>query len=100
MSRPIPELRDELRLVADEVKMLGYNSLAAWVTAIADDMHRKPANRMTEVKPAKMTESLAREIRRYAQRQPEASLVEIAREFSVNPSRVSEAISHAKTWDD
>lgn len=86
----IPEVRDELRRIAEEFSIPRLHDLA-------DELIRRPTVRRTKVKSNKVTIDVEASIRSFARRNPDMSYVEIARYYNINPGRVSEAIAGKRT---
>lgn len=86
-SRSIPEVRDRLRELADE---LGIDELHD----LADQMYRKSAKRRASVRSPKLTPEMAAEIRQYAADHPDAHQQDVAEHFGVNHGRISEALDN------
>lgn len=81
----LPEIAARLREKADEY-------LDPELARLADAIRRRPPARRAPPTSVPMSDELRAEIRRYAEKHPDASYVEIGRFFKVNPGRVSEAV--------
>ncbi len=86
-KRNIPQIRDRLRELADE---LGVEELHD----LADEMYRNSPVRRARTKSAHLTVELAHEIRIFALKNPKMHQRDIAQKFNVNPGRVSEAMNN------
>ncbi|MDT0509260.1 hypothetical protein [Novosphingobium sp. MMS21-SN21R] len=85
----IPEVRDRLRELADELECEELEDLA-------DQLYRQqPARRAPRRSPI-VTPELAEEIRQYSASNPAAHQQDIAEHFGVNHGRVSEALNHQR----
>ncbi|ABS14254.1 hypothetical protein I6H96_02665 [Brucella anthropi] len=84
----IPEIR---RRLLEKSKKYDDPELAV----LAKELCRRTSANRSAVKSSPMTPTLARQIRKYKTGNPDASHVEIASHFNVNPGRVSEAL-HGK----
>jgi hypothetical protein len=85
--RGIPELRDRLRELADELDVEELHDLA-------DEMYRNSPVRRARPQSAHLTPELAEEIRVFARKYPKMHQRDIAQKFNVNPGRVSEAMNN------
>lgn len=84
-KRGIPEIRDRLKVIAEETGIDELNHLA-------NEMHRRsPLRRAAKRSPA-LTPILAAKIKDYASRHPKDQLQDIAVVFGVNSGRVSESL--------
>lgn len=81
----IPELRARLVVLAKQ-----FNSQE--LLDIADELRRRPVRRRAPVTSQPSTPEVRARIRQFVQDNPDLSQVAVAREFGVNPGRVSEAI--------
>lgn len=88
-KRTIPQVRDRLREIADE---LGVEELHE----LADDMHRNTAVSRAARRSATLTSKLASDIRAFKKKNPKLHQRDIAQKFNVNPGRVSEALNNQK----
>jgi hypothetical protein len=86
----IPEVRAELRLLAEELNEPRLHELA-------DELFRRPYVRKSRVKSAKMTDAMETSIKAFADRQRHLSFVEIAQYYNINPGRVSEVLAGKRT---
>jgi hypothetical protein len=86
-KRPIPEIRERLRELAEE---LGCPELSD----LADELQRARAVKRAKVKSPPLTPALAQQIRDYAKANPDLHQQDIANHFGVNHGRVSEALNN------
>lgn len=88
----LPEAREELRAVIQELAAEGREELLARLFPVLNAMYRR--RRAPERKPiAKpMTPELRAQIRAFANDYPELTQLQIGNHFGVNPGRVSEAV--------
>lgn len=86
-KRGIPEIRDRLREIADDLDIEELHDLA-------DEMYRNSPIRRARPRSAHLTAKLAEEIRGYARKHPKMHQRDIAQRFNVNPGRVSEAMNN------
>ncbi len=84
-KRGIPQIRNRLRVIADET---GIDELKD----LADEMYRRPPVRRAERRSPTLTPDLAAKIKDYAMQHPKHHLQDIAEVFGVNPGRVSESL--------
>lgn len=89
----IPEVRDALSDMVLRLRDNGQDSFASELQGLIEQLKRRSAKRVTPVKSHKATEVLKAHIRAYAANHPNASQMEIAAVFHLNPGRVSEALS-------
>ena len=92
----IPQIRERLVEIANEMEAYGgklARLYSAEIRELAYATHRQSPVRRTAVKSRRLTVGLAAAIRDYARRNPKAAMADIAREFKVNPGRVSEAMN-------
>jgi len=59
---------------------------------LADELSRRKPVKVASASSTPMTDKLRKEIRAYAEANPDMSQVDIAARFTVNPGRVSEAL--------
>jgi hypothetical protein len=91
MSKPIPQVRDELLALA----ALDHcpPDISEAISELVHDMYRQPPTRKrAPVKVPPMSDDKQQRVAEYAKRHPNKSLHEIAAEFRVNVGRVSEAL--------
>jgi len=62
------------------------------LAALADELSRRPPRGRAPVKSAHCDDQMRMSIRSFHMTHPDASQVEIAKAFNVNPGRVSEAL--------
>ena len=86
-KRGIPEIRDRLYELADELDNDELRELA-------DQTYRRSPRRRAKNKSDKLTPARAAQIRQYARDNPDAHQREIGAEFNMNPGRVSEALDN------
>jgi len=85
----VPEVRDRLRELAEELNCEELNELA-------DQLYRKNAKKRAPRRSPVVTADMAEEIRDYASANPDAHQQDIAEHFGVNHGRVSEALNHER----
>ncbi len=85
----IPEVRDRLRELAEELSCEELSELA-------DQLYRRQSGHRAPRRSPVVTEEMAAEIRQYAQENPYAHQQDIAEHFQVNHGRVSEALNHER----
>lgn len=85
----VPEVRDRLRELAEELDCEELNELA-------DQLYRKNAQKRAPRRSPVVTADMAEEIRDYASANPDAHQQDIAEHFGVNHGRVSEALNHER----
>jgi hypothetical protein len=94
----IPEIREELFEIADCIQE-SEPEAAAKIRMLAEETKRRPAVRKTPVRSAKFDADMRSKIKERARFLPGASEVELAREFNVNPGRISEALAGVRGQD-
>lgn len=93
----IPEARQELLVLADDLDGYGLPTTASTIRSIVEDyLTRRSPKRVARRVSAPMTKELAERIRKFAQAAPHLAQTEIAKAFQVNPGRVSEALAGAR----
>lgn len=85
-KRTIPEIRVRLRQLADEYGIGELHDLA-------DETYRTSPIRRAARRSRPLTPQLAKDIRKFATKNPKLHQRDIAQHFNVNPSRVSEALN-------
>lgn len=86
-KRGIPEIRNRLREIADDLENEELHGLA-------DEMFRNSPVRRARPSSVPLTPELAGKIRDFAKRHPKMHQRDIAQRFNVNPGRVSEAMNN------
>ena len=84
-KRGIPEIRDRLKVIAEET---GIDEL----DDLANEMYRRSPIRRAARRSPTLTPDLAGKIKDYAWQHPQDHLQDIADVFGVNPGRVSESL--------
>lgn len=82
----IPEIRDELFKMAEDLKIPRLRELA-------EELWRRPVARRAPAESRYFTDDLADKIRAYAKQHPDHTYAAIGLAFNVNQGRVSEAIA-------
>lgn len=95
MSKPIPELRHQLMLLATHKDM--PEQFRAQLRSITGHMWRKPAIKRAPPTANHMTSKLAAAIREWAKNHMNETNREIASRFGVDAGRVSEVL-HGDRW--
>jgi len=85
----IPEVRDRLRELAEELEV---DELAE----LADQLYRRQAEKRAPRRSPVVTAEMAEEIRQFAEQHPDAHQQDIAEHFGVNHGRVSEALNNER----
>ncbi len=85
-KRSIPKIRMRLRELADKHGIPELYDLA-------NETYRNPPIKRASNQSARLTSSLAAEIRAYVTRNPNLHQRAVAERFNVNPGRVSEALN-------
>ena len=88
-SMSIPEVRDRLRELAEELDCDELSELA-------DQLYRKQPEKRAPRRSPVVTAEMAEEIRQYADHNPDAHQQDIAEHFGVNHGRISEALNHER----
>lgn len=91
--KTIPQVREELMLVASVINNLGYSQLSNKLKRLIKDMHRRPSVRKAAKESAPFTPELAVRIKNYADIHPSLSYIKIGKRFNVSIGRVSEALA-------
>ena len=86
-KRGIPEIRDRLYELADE---LGVDELRQ----LADETYRRSPKKRARTRSPKLTPAMAARIRQYSRENPDAHQQDIATVFDLNHGRVSEALDN------
>ena len=93
----LPEIRDELHLLATNADIRGMSIDPKHLHYLADQITRRPSLSRAKATSQKMTPALKKRIRRFhlwkIQNDPSWSQHKTAVRFNVNPGRVSEAIN-------
>lgn len=100
MGRPIPEIRNDLADLAQQLTMgcIGKHKAAARLYELIDDTYRNSPVKKAAATARKMTNEIADEVIDYAAAHPEMSNRQIGRHFGIDGGRVSEALT-GKRWD-
>lgn len=100
MSRPIPEVRqDMLRLATEIVSLTPENvgalkrGLASRLRRLAEDTKRKPPISVAPRKIRPLTDEEKVQVRRQHKLYPHLSQLDLANNFNTNPGRISEALN-------
>lgn len=88
----LPEIRDRLHVLADDLAAAGMGDKAATLRTLADETKRRRAVRRARPKLA-MTDQTRDRIRDVARAFPDWSMFEIGRACGVNQGRVSEVLA-------
>lgn len=88
----IPEARDKLWHVIDQLRCIGRDDLAKDCVEIAAAMYRRRKAPEKKSIARRMTPKLKADIRAFADTYPELTQLQIGNKFNVNPGRVSEAL--------
>ncbi|GAA0468908.1 hypothetical protein GCM10009096_07280 [Parasphingorhabdus litoris] len=86
-KRSIPQIRDRLRELADELNLEELHDLA-------DEMYRNSPVKRARARSVHLTPELAEEIRVFVRKHPKLHQRDVAQKFNVNPGRVSEALNN------
>lgn len=89
MPKTIPQVREALLLIANEVDA----SQSRKIKRLVKSLYRRPAIRRAATEHANVTPQLRSQIAAYATLRPNASYAAIGREFNVSIGRVSEVIA-------
>jgi hypothetical protein len=93
MGRPIPDIREDMYALSDELAAAGYAEWCIRLFRMAEDTYRNPPVRQAPVTSYKMTKDRATAIRLYARDNPTTSVKVMANLFGVNQGRISEALN-------
>ena len=89
--------RAKLNAIADRLEqgVFGKPGTAREIRQVIEDhLFRSPPVRRAKRKLRRLDTATAALVRDYAQQNPDASYMDIAREFDTNPGRVSEALNY------
>jgi hypothetical protein len=90
----ITRARDELRVIATELRDTGSVEIADRIDEIIDTcLYRERPIRKASVQSNGVTPYLAKQVLLYALKNPDAPFSQIATVFGVNPGRVSEILN-------
>lgn len=94
----IPEIRAEIAALARILTEAGdiVRNASARLDNLNEELKRRPVERRASPK-LRMNDAVAERVREYAASNPRASQLEIARQFNINPGRVSEALRGKRT---
>lgn len=100
MSRPIPEVRQDMLRLATEIANLTPETvyalkrgLASRLRRLADDTKRKPPISVAPRRIRPLSDDDKEAVRQAHRRDPTRSQLELARLFNTNPGRISEALN-------
>lgn len=89
----LPEIRDRLHVLADDLAAAGMADKAATLRALADETKRRRAVRHTRAKSRPVTTETRDRIHALARANPDWSMIEIGEAVGVNQGRVSEVLA-------
>lgn len=100
MGRPIPEVRQHLMKLAEEVQNLRPENvsqlkrgLAERIRRAAEDTKRKPPISVAPRRIRPLTEDEKDNVRALHKQDPTISQLDLAKRFNTNPGRISEALN-------
>jgi hypothetical protein len=106
MAMKIPEIRDELTIMAAQLQEMAVNlamdaeelqAKARNIRTYVAELYRRPAVRRAPHTRAKVTPELKRQIKAYAADHPRMHMATIGRRFNVDGGRVSEILGGKRT---
>lgn len=86
----IPEIRDRLHALADELRCKELHDLA-------EETRRRPYTRVAPVKSRRVDPVVRKAVRAYAAAHPDAHQRDIGQLFNLNAGRVSESLRGKRT---
>lgn len=89
----LPEIRDRLHVLADDLAAAGMGDKAATLRTLADETKRRRAVRRTRAKAHLVTDQTRDRIHTLARANPDWSMFEIGEACGVNQGRVSEVLA-------
>jgi len=89
----IPEIREAMYLLVDELRSIGQDDRADRLSVLANETTRRSPIRRTRIKSRKITPILKAQIKAMAWVWPSMSMQDLGTRFKVNPGRISEVLS-------
>lgn len=91
--KTIPELREELLNMANDLRVEGASYQAGKLKRIVKQLYRRKSVRKAAIESAKFTPELKAQVITYANNHPHVSYIKIANRYNISTGRVSEALA-------